>query len=135
MLGGNAVSSAAALELAHRIAAATGARLMAQGSNGRLARGQGRVPVDRVPYVVDTAVKALAGTRQMILVGARKPVTFFAYPGQAAAPRCRRTPTCTSWRAPTRTRPRPWRGWPTSSARRARRCPTLARARPPPAAR
>jgi acetolactate synthase-1/2/3 large subunit len=82
MLGGNAVSSPEALELAHRVAAATGARLMAQGSNGRLARGQGRVPVDRVPYVVDTAIKALAGTRQMILVGARKPVTFFAYPNK-----------------------------------------------------
>ena len=82
MLGGNAVSSPEALALAHRIAAATGARLMAQGSNGRLARGQGRVPVDRVPYVVDTAIKVLAGTRQMILVGARKPVTFFAYPNK-----------------------------------------------------
>ena len=44
---------AEALENAHRIAAATGARLMAQGSNARIARGRGRVPVDRVPYVVD----------------------------------------------------------------------------------
>ena len=68
MLGGNAVSSPEALELAHRVAAATGARLMAQGSNGRLARGQGRVPVDRVPYVVDTAIKALAGTGIAIIV-------------------------------------------------------------------
>ena len=82
MLGGNAVSSPEALELAHRVAAATGARLMAQGSNGRLARGRGRVPIDRVPYVVDVAIKALAGTRQMILIGARKPVTFFAYPNK-----------------------------------------------------
>jgi acetolactate synthase-1/2/3 large subunit len=82
VLGGNAVSSAAALELAHRVAAATGARLIAQGANARMARGRGRVPVDRVPYVVDTAIKMLAGTRQVILVGARKPVTFFAYPGK-----------------------------------------------------
>jgi acetolactate synthase-1/2/3 large subunit len=82
VLGGNAVSSAAALEQAHRVAAATGARLIAQGANARMARGQGRVAVDRVPYVVDTAIKALAGTRQVILVGARKPVTFFAYPNK-----------------------------------------------------
>ena len=34
---------------------------MAGGSNARTARGQGRIPVDRVPYVVDVAVKALAG--------------------------------------------------------------------------
>ena len=70
------------LALAHRIAMHTGCRLMAGGSNARTARGQGRVPVDRVPYVVDVAVKALAGTKQMILAGAKKPVTFFAYPGK-----------------------------------------------------
>jgi acetolactate synthase-1/2/3 large subunit len=38
--------------------------------------------VDRVPYVVDVAVKALAGTQHLILAGAKKPVTFFAYPGK-----------------------------------------------------
>jgi len=70
------------LGYAHRIAAHTGCRLMAGGSNARTARGQGRIPVDRVPYVVDVAVKALAGTKHLILAGARKPVTFFAYPGK-----------------------------------------------------
>jgi len=70
------------LGYAHRIAAHTGCRLMAGGSNARTARGQGRIPVDRVPYVVDVAVKALSGTRHLILAGARKPVTFFAYPGK-----------------------------------------------------
>ena len=70
------------LAYAHRIAAHTGCRLMAGGSNARTARGQGRIPVDRVPYVVEVAVKALAGTKHLILAGARKPVTFFAYPGK-----------------------------------------------------
>ncbi len=76
------------LDYAHRIAAHTGCRLMAAGSNARTARGQGRIPVDRVPYVVDVAVKAMAGTKQLILAGAKKPVTFFAYPGkvQSAVP-------------------------------------------------
>jgi acetolactate synthase I/II/III large subunit len=82
VLGGNAVSTQAGLELAYRVATATGARLIAQGANARLARGQGRVPVDRIPYVVDTAIKLLAGIRHVILVGARKPVTFFAYPNK-----------------------------------------------------
>ncbi len=70
------------LEYAHRIVAHTGCRVMAGGSNARTARGQGRMPVDRVPYVVEVAVKALAGTRHLILAGAKKPVTFFAYPGK-----------------------------------------------------
>src|SRR5436305_2866030 len=45
------------LDLAGRIAANTGARLSAQGSNARTQRGQGRVSVDRVPYVVEQALK------------------------------------------------------------------------------
>ncbi len=64
------------LAYAHRIAAHTGCRLMAGGSNARTARGQGRIPVDRVPYVVDVAVKALAGTKHLILAGAKRPVSL-----------------------------------------------------------
>ena len=37
-------------------AAKTGAKLMAQGSNARTHRGQGRVFLERVPYVVDQAL-------------------------------------------------------------------------------
>ena len=117
VLGGEAVR-AEALENAQRIAAATGARLIAQGANARISRGRGRVPVDRIPYVVDTAVKALAGTRHVILCGLRKPVTFFAYPDKPTTP-SRRTPTSTCSRAPTRTRPRRSPGWPTNWAPRA----------------
>jgi acetolactate synthase-1/2/3 large subunit len=79
LLGGIALHDKG-LALAHRISAATGCRVMAQGANARMARGQGRLPVERVPYVVDVAVRAMAGTRQLILAGSRKPVTFFAYP-------------------------------------------------------
>ena len=39
-----------------------------------------------MPYVVDVAVKAMAGTQQLILAGAKKPVTFFAYPGKVQTP-------------------------------------------------
>jgi acetolactate synthase-1/2/3 large subunit len=81
VLGGNALQ-ASALEAAHRIACATGARLIAQGSNPRIARGRGRVPIERVPYPVDQAVAALAKDRHVVLVGAVKPVAFFAYPGK-----------------------------------------------------
>src|SRR5438128_2377860 len=68
------------LELAGKIAAKTGARLLAQGSNARTQRGRGRVSVERIPYVVDQALKVLAGLKHVILVGAKMPVAFFAYP-------------------------------------------------------
>jgi acetolactate synthase I/II/III large subunit len=68
------------LELAGKIAAKTGARLIAQGSNARTQRGRGRVSVERIPYVVDQALQVLAGLQHVILVGAKMPVAFFAYP-------------------------------------------------------
>jgi acetolactate synthase I/II/III large subunit len=68
------------LALGGKIAAKTGARLIAQGSNARTQRGRGRVSVERIPYVVDQALKVLAGLKHVILVGAKMPVAFFAYP-------------------------------------------------------
>ena len=67
---------------AERIAAATHARLLAEQSNGRIARGRFRPPIERVPYPVDDALALLADVRHVILIGARPPVGFFAYPGK-----------------------------------------------------
>ncbi len=64
------------------VVAATGARMLAQTSNTRMERGAGRVAIERVPYVVDMALAALAGLKHLILVGAAAPVGFFAYPGK-----------------------------------------------------
>jgi len=89
-LGGAGVRAAAAA-LAHRIAAATGARLLAQMFNARIERGRGRVPLERLAYPVDQALAQLAGARHLILAGAREPVAFFAYPakpGRLAPPDC-----------------------------------------------
>jgi acetolactate synthase-1/2/3 large subunit len=69
------------LRAAHRVAHATGAALRAPTQVPRVARGRGRVPVDRIPYVVDAALKVLEGTRHLVLAGAKAPVGFFAYPG------------------------------------------------------
>ena len=85
LLGGDS-TDAAGLEAAHRIAAATGAKLLAMGSNARIARGQGRVAIDRIPYPVDHAVAAMANFRHVILVGGRSPVIFFAYPNKPGTP-------------------------------------------------
>ena len=81
LLGGVALHEEG-LALAHRIASATGCRVAAQGANARTARGQGRLPVDRIPYVVEAAVQFMQGTQHLILAGSRKPVTFFAYPNK-----------------------------------------------------
>jgi acetolactate synthase I/II/III large subunit len=70
------------LELAGKIAQKCGAKLMAQGSNARTQRGRGRVSVERIPYVVDQALKVLDGLKHVILVGAKMPVAFFAYPNK-----------------------------------------------------
>ena len=85
VLGGPALGQQALAD-AHRIAAATGARLIAPLSNARVPRGRGRHPIERVPYPVDQATAALAGVRHVILVGAPPPVAFFAYPGKPARP-------------------------------------------------
>jgi acetolactate synthase I/II/III large subunit len=80
-LGDKAVR-ARGIELASRIAAATGARVLAQTSNSRMERGAGRIPVERLPYPVDLALAALKDVKHLILIGAISPVAFFAYPGK-----------------------------------------------------
>jgi acetolactate synthase-1/2/3 large subunit len=77
--------------LAGRIAAKTGARLLAQTLNARVERGAGRVVVDFLPYPVDDAIATLADVRHLVLVGSEAPVAFFAYPDKPSAlspPQC-----------------------------------------------
>jgi acetolactate synthase-1/2/3 large subunit len=68
------------LQLAGKIAGATGARLFTPTHVARISRGAGRVPVQRLPYPVDQAVDTLRDIENLILVGANAPVAFFAYP-------------------------------------------------------
>ncbi len=69
---------------AGRIAAKTGARIMCDTFTARIQRGAGRVMVDRLPYFSEQIEEDLAGTEQLVLVGAKPPVSFFAYPGKAS---------------------------------------------------
>src|ERR687894_3249036 len=78
-LGGPALREPG-LMLAGRIAAKSGARLLAQTLNARVERGAGRVPVDFLPYPVDAALATLADVRHLVLIGSEAPVAFFAYP-------------------------------------------------------
>jgi acetolactate synthase-1/2/3 large subunit len=44
--------------------------------------GAGRVAVERLPYFGEQVTAFLAGTEQMVLVGSKPPVSFFAYPNK-----------------------------------------------------
>lgn len=81
MLGHDAVRGEP-LRIAGRIAAATGAALMAQTTNPVTDRGAGRVALERLPFNPDQARQRLAGASVVVLAGARAPVAFFAYPGK-----------------------------------------------------
>jgi len=67
--------------LAWRIANATGATAMADFVTPQVARGRGRLQLERVPYGMDAAIQALAKFKHILLVNAKRPVGFFAYPG------------------------------------------------------
>jgi acetolactate synthase I/II/III large subunit len=75
-----AVLMEAGLAAAGRIAAASGARLLCDTFTPRLQRGAGRVAIERLPYFAEQIVEFLKGTEQLILVGSKPPVSFFAYP-------------------------------------------------------
>jgi acetolactate synthase-1/2/3 large subunit len=90
LLGGKALR-AEALALAQGIIDSVGGQMLAQVSNARVERGQGRAAIERVPYPVDQAVERLSGLKHLVLVGATDPVGFFAYPnkpGRMAPPDC-----------------------------------------------
>ena len=76
----NTAARGRALDLAGRLAAATGCRLASQFFTNRLERGVGRVVLERIPYSVEPAVAFLAPFRHLILVETREPVAFFGYP-------------------------------------------------------
>jgi acetolactate synthase-1/2/3 large subunit len=81
LLGGRALTERG-LRAASRIGAATGARLLAETFPARMERGAGVPDVERLGYLAEQANAQLAGLTDIILAGARAPVSFFAYPGQ-----------------------------------------------------
>lgn len=84
LVGGRATRERGLLA-ASRVAAATGAKLLAETFPTRLERGAGRPPVERLAYLAEWAAEQLAGLQHVILVDAKAPVSFFAYPGKASA--------------------------------------------------
>ncbi len=70
------------LVAASRLANATGARVLAETFPTRLERGAGLPPVERLAYLAEFAMHQLEGLRHLVLVDAKAPVSFFAYPGK-----------------------------------------------------
>ena len=81
MIGGDATRGVG-LTAAARVAAATGARLLCETFPTRLERGAGVPVVDRLAYFAEAAAAQLDGAKHLVLVGAKSPVSFFAYPGK-----------------------------------------------------
>ena len=85
LLGGSALGERG-VALAHRIAAATGARLACETFNACAARGAGRPFIPKVPYFGEAAEAFLGDVESLLLVEARSPVNFFGYPGRRGTP-------------------------------------------------
>ncbi len=80
MLGPQALT-VEGLDLASRLVAATGCRLVSDKFPARIERGAGRVAPTRLGYFPEQAAESLAGVRRVVVVGTSAPVTFFGYPG------------------------------------------------------
>jgi acetolactate synthase-1/2/3 large subunit len=76
----NKATHGRALDLAGRVAAATGCRLGSQFFTARIERGAGRTPLERIPYAVTQATDFLKPIRHLITLETTEPVAFFAYP-------------------------------------------------------
>ena len=81
LLGGHALREPA-LRAAARIAAHSGAQLLAEVFPTRMERGAGLPFVERIAYLAEMAGVQLAGLEHLVLVDAKAPVSFFAYPGK-----------------------------------------------------
>jgi acetolactate synthase-1/2/3 large subunit len=79
LVGGAAVREDG-LVAASRVTGATGAKLLCETFPARLERGAGLPAVERLGYLAEFTMAQLAGTRHLVLVDARSPVSFFAYP-------------------------------------------------------
>ena len=79
LVGGQACR-AEPLALVGAVASAHGAKLISETFPARLQRGAGRVAPERLAYLAEMAVAQLDGLVHLVLVDAKPPVSFFAYP-------------------------------------------------------
>ena len=112
MFLGGAALRAERCVAASRVANATGAKVLAETFPARLERGAGLPAVERLAYLAEFAAHQLDGLRHLVLVDAKAPVSFFAYPGKASylvPDGCEVHVLADAGR---RRRPAHWRRWP-----------------------
>ncbi len=82
LLVGGRATCAEGLFAAAAVSQATGAKLLCETFPANLERGAGVPAVERLAYLAEMATAQLEGLRHLILVDAKSPVSFFAYPGK-----------------------------------------------------
>lgn len=80
LLLGHGTTREAGLRAASRVSAATGAKLFVETFPARLERGAGLPTIDRLGYLAEQVQWQLTDVKHLVLVGAKSPVSFFAYP-------------------------------------------------------
>lgn len=70
------------VKLSGKIATASGARLVTDTFVKRHRRGAGLPKIEPLPYFAEMAEEFLEGTENIIFIGTKPPVSFFAYPGK-----------------------------------------------------
>jgi acetolactate synthase-1/2/3 large subunit len=80
ILLGGLCGSERALSAAGKLAAHTGVQVLAERYTPCIAAGRGRFQPHPVPYFPEPAMALLAGVRNLILIEAQPPVSFFGYP-------------------------------------------------------
>jgi acetolactate synthase-1/2/3 large subunit len=83
LLLGNGVTRERGLLAASRISVSTGAKVFVETFPARLERGAGLPAFDRLGYLSEQVQWQLTDVKHLVLVGAKAPVSFFAYPGKA----------------------------------------------------
>ncbi|HUY86490.1 MAG TPA: acetolactate synthase large subunit [Acidimicrobiales bacterium] len=81
LLGGAALRKVP-LAAAELISKATGAKVLCETFPTRLERGAGIASVERLGYLAEFMALQLDGVEDLVLIGAKAPVSFFAYPGK-----------------------------------------------------
>jgi acetolactate synthase-1/2/3 large subunit len=79
MIGGVEVT-AERVAMMSRLGKATGARVSTDTFPPRIARGAGTAVLERLPYLAELAIDHIKDVENLILIGCKSPVSFFAYP-------------------------------------------------------
>lgn len=90
LFGGGELTAAQGIMLS-RLGQATGARVSTDTFPPRVRRGAGTAKLEKLPYLAELAIDHIKEVECLILIGAKSPVSFFAYPNvssEIAAPGC-----------------------------------------------